>query len=374
MGKRKEDQVEIWQEKRKGGNRAPKIEPEGTTSWRTRPLEHREREGTLTSLDLDEGDTEIYIPESSAPMRNNARSPLSRWPEYVSEVLDIVDMHLNVLVQCISQGAPKVSFRCLPSETENLLPGIFRRDFENLGKEIMEGLYGLPASALGYLLQREQLFGRMGWCTPNDLEWQLYTLAVAQINNISTTNLLSAKFNEIPPADRNLFLSRQILLAREQREVMKYVILHNSPNINHSLLGPEMVQLVDDCANGHIAEEYLPIWNVCLHYHWLGKLNALPNYPALLEAAGFAKRIPLQLRHPAESAEVHEKIGAWLEKMKLERQRALWDLSFEFLCGGPSATPEWSEQARKESQANEFGIDWAGNLSLNRNWQNQFSL
>ena len=377
-----EDQVEIWQGKRKGGNRAPKIEPEGTKSWRTRPLDHRGPEVTLNSLDLDEGNQKLCIPGLPVYDTHRASWPAQRWPEYISEFLDIVDMHLNILVRCISPVKQRVSFRthppgstgCWAESSDHSLPrGMFQQDFQNLGRVIMETIYRLPAWSLGYLLESEKLMGRRQWTTPTDLEPQLQRLATAQFNERSTTNLLRAKFNHIPPHERSLFISRQSLLVREQTKIIKYMLEHpRTLHVNRTLLHREMEQLVQYCANGAITEAHMPIWNVCLHHHWLGKLNGISNYPALLDAAGFAKRLPLQFKHPTEPLDVHETVGAWLERAKLERQMAQWDVSFD---GGRSVMPKSSEQVARERQPNEFkNIDWAGKLSLSRNWRNQFLL
>jgi hypothetical protein len=378
-----DDQVEIWQGKRKGGNRAPKIEPEGTKSWRTRPLVREDPDVTLTSLDLDCGDTEIYIPTARVPRHSTARSPIQRWPEYISEFLDIVDMHLNVLVQCITPREPReprLSFRTHPPESpacrsdcsDRVLPrGMFQQDFENLGKAIMEGIYGLPAWSLFYLLDSEKLVGKSGWTYQTDLECQLYQLAAAQFNEAAATKLLETKFHEIPPHERDVFISRQFLLSREQTVVLKYIF--DQPGPSKGLLHQETAQLAQDLANRTISEDFAPVWNVCLHHHWLGKLNGISNYPALLEAAGLAKRLPLQLLHPMEPSTVYNVVGNWLERVKLEKQMEQWDVAFEFPDGRPPMSPEWSEEARRELHPNEFEhIDWARNLTLNRNWRNQF--
>jgi hypothetical protein len=380
MNETTDDQVEIWHGKRKGGNRAPKIEPEGTKSWRTGPLVREDPVETLTSLDLDCGDTEIYIPAPQVPQYCFARSPLQRWPEYISEFLDIVDMHLNVLVQCLVPGDQKVSFRTHLFETpygwsdraEHTLPrGMFQQDFQNLGKVIMERIYRLPDWSLFYLLDCEKLVGNRGWAYPNRLEWQLYQLAIAQFNERAATKILETRSHEIPPHEQDAFISRHFLLSREETVVLKYIF--DQPGPSKGLLHQETAQLAQDCANKTISEECVAIWNVCLNHHWLGKLNQISNYPALLEAAGLADRLPLQLVHYTEPPTVYEVVGKWLKRFKLEEQMTKWDMTFKSPGSPPPIGPEWSEEVRRELHPNEFKhIDWSRNLTLNRNWRNQF--
>lgn len=391
--KPKSDQVEIWQEKRKGGNRAPKIEPEGTKTWRTPTPAKVQPKITLLKRDLNalnfdskkDEDFETSFPFYSLPNHPaySSQSPLSRWPEYPAGLLDVIDMHLNVLIQCISPGEPRHSFRFLLAEHRKglsapVLPrGMFRQDFENLAKAILEGVLRLPSSALQYLLKCEEEVGNRSWSVPRQLDSQLYGLAVAQMNDVSTRKVLGARFGQIPEEQRNLLISREYLLAQEQESIMSYVVQHNASHPRDSLLTAEMQQLVRDCQNGTLAAEHLATWNTCLSYHWLGRVQTLPDYPALLQEAGFevGKRTPAQLIHPKESRLVFDTVAAWMQRIRLEEQLQVWSYPLPLQQVSSSLNNvEWKEQVIQDTRCNEYAIDFAKRLSLNRNWRNQFML
>ena len=383
--KNKIEGVEVWQEKRKGGNRAPKIEPAETKNWRTpepkvqRKITLLKRQFEAPGLDSREG-TRALPPFPQ--MGKKSHGPLSRWPMYPSVLLDVIDMHLNVLIQCISPGEAKLSFRCGSTEApmctsfhipRSLPPGMSKEDFQNLAKVIMNGILKLPSSALEYLIECEQE-GKRGWPVPRELHSQLYGLAVAQINEACATQVLKARFTEMPEGQRDDLLSRQSLLANEEMPIMSYILKYSTCNTQNSHLMVEMEQLVQDCQNGNLSPEHLGTWNTCISYQWLGKVQTLPNYLALLQAAGFlpGKRILAQIVHPREPSRVFDTVAAWMEIIKLEEMQA-WN----YPLPSPEVpsylnTVEWKEQVKRDSKREEYSVDFAKSLSLNRNWRNQF--
>ena len=387
QNKSKIEAAEVWQEKRKGGNRAPKIEPAETKNWRT-PEPKVQPKITLLKRkfeapSLDSRDGEDTGPLPPAPhVGKMSNGPLSRWPMYPSLLLDVIDMHLNVLIQCISPGEAKFSFRCSSTEApmctsfhipSSLPRGMSKEDFQNLAKVIMNGILKLPSSALEYLVECEQ--GRKrGWPMPRELHSQLYGLAVAQINEACATHVLNARFTEIPAGQRDDLRSRQYLLANEENPIMSYMLKYSTSNTRNSQLMVEMEQLVQDRQNGDLSAEHLRTWNTCISYQWLGKVQALPNYLALLQAAGFlpGKRIPAQIVHPREPSRVFDTVAGWMEIIKLEETQA-WNYSLP----SPEVrnylnTVEWKEQVKQDWKREEYCVDFANSLSLNRNWRNQF--
>jgi len=388
QNKSKKEEVEVWQEKRRGGNRAPKIEPAGTKNWRIpKPKVHRKiillKRGCDT-LCLEEKGTKPLTTFFSH-MGNKTHDPLSRWPQYPSVLLDVIDIHLNVLIQCISPGEAKLSLRCGPTEAPKcpsfhiprLLPqGISKQDFQNLVNVILNGILKLPLSALEYLVKCEQEVGRRGWPAPREWHSQLYGLAAAQINVACATNILKARFTELSEEQKRDLLSRQYLLAQEEVPIMNYMLKHSTSNLRNSLLMVEMEQLVQDWRNGSLSAEHLGTWNTCIWYQWLGKVQALPDYLALLQTAGFdpGKRIPAQIVHPREPSRIFDTIAAWMERIKMEKLHG-WSYPFPSLKEPPYLnTVEWKEQVKQDSQREEYCVDFAKSLSLNRNWRNQFTL
>jgi hypothetical protein len=77
-------EIQVWKQRRKGGNRAPKVEPEGTTNWRARSssvaMETKVRKVPLASRDSEEqkGHLEARINVRLPGLGNNSGiSPVS---------------------------------------------------------------------------------------------------------------------------------------------------------------------------------------------------------------------------------------------------------------------------------------------------------
>jgi hypothetical protein len=174
-----------------------------------------------------------------------------------------------------------------------------------------------------------------------------------------------------------MLLSRQYLLAHQRRLVQNYALIYNACRSRNSLLETEIEQLSQDCQNGNLPIEHFATWKVSLSCHWLGRVQALPDYYALLCASGFkpGQRIPGQFIHPQESRQVFDMVAAWMERIKLEQQLQALGYPLPSQATSPSLNSvEWTEQVKQESEQDDYHINFADRLSLNRNWVNQFML
>ena len=377
------ESVEVWRGKRSGGNRAPKIEPAGTKSWRqnTQPQHHCNQNGSQV------------IPRAILKRENTPlhQTPLARWRGYPSEVLDTIDMHLNILLQCISPGCTvELSVRIFPPSLRSSLstggsmevlqtsysillpPWLSMTMLFNLVFSVVEFLrISLPG--LGYLLRCEEEVGRSTLeGTAKDIRDMLHSLAIAQINYHCVRNILEAvMFSnfQIPNGRQRKAIQfhRETSLLSARKMVHDYMCATNSAAQTHE---SEVKQLMEDYEMGKIPAMDFDIWMACLECHWGGRIQEIPDYVGILRMAGFepGKGAPIQLRNPAEFPLIYGLVEAWLNPwMDTDK---IFELHNQWVQYQRQQFPPM-QTCTVEKLSENLPIDIGRNLSLDRNWRNQ---
>jgi len=315
--------VEIWQGKRRGGNRAPKIEPAGTKTWRD-SIKKVER-----SVDLNPFDE-----ESTPPPNSNI---LVRLVRYLPILLDVIDLHVNVLIRCIAPEAQRVSVRDIP---RHLFPAI---NGKRLVAELSTKNYsmGLPATIsivdfFKILSVTLDLFGAVGLqhlpllldCerisnpisrTYNfgELLEMVFSLAAAQLNWECCKDL-----SPMPSRDdssvsfetrRKILNFREEMLQTETQSVTRYFMQDSLHEGNDRLR--DAIDLANEHKRGNVTEDCTKMWGSCLRVRCCGLFEVPPHYPDLMIKVGFVpgERGPMQLRHAKEPGWMYEMVCKWLD-------------------------------------------------------------
>ena len=306
------EEVEVWQGKRRGGNRAPKIEPAGTKSWRD-----PERQG-------ESGNDEI------------SSTILYRLYKYSPFLLDAIDLHLNVLIRCIAPEAQTVSIRDIPRDlfpainegrliaelcTKNYsmgLPGtISIMDFFKLLSVVVNEFQGVGLQHLARLVDSERISNsksERNYLTK--LSDALASLAVAQLNWESCRDLARIPRREDSPvpfeARMAIVNARENLLRKETLAVRRH--FHEKSEDGEIQHLRDMEELNSECERGNVTESDGKMWRSCLKVRWCGlEHDEPPFYPHLLTKAGFVPghRVPMQMRHAKEPFWMYDIVFEW---------------------------------------------------------------
>jgi hypothetical protein len=344
--------------KRKGGNRAPKCEPEGTKTWRGREPVTQSPEGeatpvpqmpvveselhrvpaklddcivdndiepnlTRTRNDDDNGDrssqTSIYtssdpglstlLPVTPPMMPEPQHFSAPRCMSYITEFINTIDTHLNVLIQCASPDAPRMSVRYIPFNTLPCLCGqcLSIHTISNLlSPSLPHGLtknefFGFLESTLTIckitICEMVTLFvwesGRgypqeMG---VHDIKSQLQAVAYAQIDFEMQNHL------EIHPQQDWGFAHRSFaklqglrnVTLRDTTEELKGTIKSNA-EFGHIGHWHDLEQFACEHRHTFRAEDE----NLCtrlIENRWLGSTTLVPNYVEILVKEGVLDRV-----------------------------------------------------------------------------------
>lgn len=310
------EEVEIWQGKRKGGNRAPKIEPAGTKSWRD-PQKQAESSVHLTPSAHDSMSSKIFV----------------RLCGYSPFILDAIDLHLNVLISCIAPKAQSVSVRNIPRElfpainSGNLvtevssknysmgLPGtISMMDFFQLLSTAVGEVKGVGLEHLAYLVDCERVSNsRSRTYNVTKFVDMVASLAVAQLNWEYCRDLTRIPSQDDSPVSFGTRIAilnfREDLLHKETLSVCRQFLQTSADaEIRH-------LQDLEELGNMNISESYRKMWSSCLRIRWRGLVSdEPPHYPHLLVKAGFAPglRMPMQLIHAREPSWIYETVHRWM--------------------------------------------------------------
>lgn len=400
--------VEVWQGKRRGGNRAPKIEPEGTKSWRQnnqaqgrRDLFNSSRNDPLNgqSRDITSQERASRFIQPTILKRGYTKThqmPLARWREYPSELLDTIDMHLNILIQCLSPGCDAdLSVRIFPAPLRSALstgvsvemlqtshspllpPWIGMEVLFKLASSILDFL-NISLSELGYLLRCEEEVGRsLRREETKDIQEMLYSLAIAQVNWDCAQDICQTVLSSFDLSTNNLQRSqvlqqREAILLYMKAKVHDYICETRSAGIK--FYDDDVKQLEQDYHNERIVAGDVNIWFRCLACHWCGLVQEIPDYLGMLRMTGCepGRNMLNQVRNPMEMSWVYALVEVWLNPYmdfnKVMEANAQWARAQNQLDLSMGDTPEPMELCKYRIK----GIDFAGNLSLSRDWRNQW--
>ena len=315
--------VQIWQGKRRGGNRAPKIEPAGTKTWRE-SKKKVERSADLTPF---EG-------ESTPPPNSNI---LVRLVGYLPILLDAIDLHLNVLIRCIAPEAQSVSVRDIP---RHLFPAI---NGKRLVTELSTKNYsmGIPGTIsivdfFRILSVTLDLFGAVGLqhlpllldceriSNPisrtynfSELLETVFSLAAAQLNWACCKDLSPVPSRDDSPISmetrRKILNFREEMLHTETQSVTRFFMQDSLHEGNDRLR--DAIDLANEHKRGNVTEDYSKMWGSCLRVRCSGLLEVPPHYPDLMVKVGFVpgERGPMQLRHAKEPGWMYGTVCKWLD-------------------------------------------------------------
>lgn len=338
--------VEVWQSRRKGGNRVPKIEPEGTKTWRQPAIKTQlapdSGDATVTNVEGIDGSDIQHLPIGAEKQKMLSlqfprhQMPLRRWPLYPSILLNSIDMHLNILLQCISPGASEMSVRSISYEmcrviekktfTPEMLPNIpfmmlpaclSSLDFVNLLSSVLT-LLNIQIQHLAYLLFAEKAVQSIPARRDVVATEMLHSLAIAQINWNCCKDLVPNQvwsgfpiYDEHTPQVRAL---RETSLYKATEKVRQYIV--EAVNKGGRSYDRDSRQLKRDVDDGLLLVADLPVWFSCLAHRWYGPVQSIPDYLALLRMAGFnrGKECPIQLPNPMEPRSVYEMTRQWLSR------------------------------------------------------------
>ena len=315
--------VEIWQGKRRGGNRAPKIEPAGIKTWRD------SKKKVERSVDLTPFDGESTPPPSS--------NILVRLVGYLPILLDAIDLHLNVLIRCIAPEAQSVSVRDIPRHlfplingktlvtelsTKNHsmgLPGtISIIDFVRILSVTLDLFGAVGLQHLPLLLDCERISNPISRTYNfSELLETVFSLATAQLNWTCCKDLSPMPSRDDSPVSfesrRKILNFREDTLRTETQSVTRYFMQDSLHEGNDRAQDAE--DLADEHKRGNVNEDYCKMWGTCLRVRCSGLLEVPPHYPDLMIKVGFVpgERGPMQLRHAKEPGWMYETTGMWLD-------------------------------------------------------------
>ena len=252
--------VEVWQGKRRGGNRAPKIEPAGTKSWRQLPKYPRSPEPRyleITNPAQPNQPLQVLRPldmpfsEITHSRERESEIPFRQWMGYPSDVLNAIDIQLNVVNRCIApttivrpEGL-ELSVRFIPNRVRSILENdgitagllyvsqemllprwITTADFYNILLSILKSLQ-LTLPELAYLLRCEEEFGDWRWKDTTNINEMLYSLAVSQINCKCSLDLSQTRhFGDVDDR-RRAYFNRDSVIRQEVANVQNYIAKEN---------------------------------------------------------------------------------------------------------------------------------------------------
>jgi hypothetical protein len=342
--------VEVWQGKRSGGNRAPKIEPAGTKSWRKLPKQSRSPEPRLVEITNPAQPNRPLqvLPPLEMPFREithlrqqEREMPFHRWPRYSSDVLDVIDIQLNVVNRCIAPTSIvppeglELSVRFIPTRAhpilenagitpeisyisrEMLLPGwITTVDFYNILLSVLESLQ-ITLPELVLLLRYEGEFGEWTWKDTTDINEMLYSFAISQINCKCSLDLFQTRHLGDDDDRRKAYLNRDSVHCQEVANVQNYITKENT--YGWEGFERDVNQLMQDYATGRIDHKDLRFCFKCLECHWNGPVQGVPDYLKMLHMAGYGPGIrgPIQLPNRKELPWIYEQVNVWLERKRI---------------------------------------------------------
>ena len=344
------DLVEVWQGKRRGGNRAPKIEPVGTKSWRNSPKSPHSPEPRYVEITNPAQQPnqplqvlrplEMPFMEIMHSSQREREMAFHRLLGYSSDVLNAIDIQLNVINRCIAPTSIvrpeglELSVRFIPNRVrsilenggitpevlyvsrEMILPGwITTEDFYNILLSILKSLE-ITLPELEYLLRCEEEFGDWTWKDTTDINEMLYSLAVSQINCKCSLDLSRIRHFGDDDDRRKAYFNRDTVRWQEVANVQNYVAKENSRGWKG--FEQDVDQLKQDYASGRIDHKDLKLWFRCLECHWNGPVQGILDYVKILHMAGYGPGIrgPIQLPNPKESPWIYEYVKVWLERTR----------------------------------------------------------
>ena len=290
-----EEPVEVWQMKRKGGNRAPKCEPEGTKNWRGLEPITQSPEAEATP-----------VPQMPQP-QHFPGGP--RCMSYVTELINTIDTHLNVLIQCASPNAPWMSVRNIPFNTlpcqcggclnihtiSNLLSpslphGLTKNEFFGLLKSTLT-ICKITICEMVTLFVWESGRGYPQEIGVHDIKSQLQAVAYAQIDSEMQNHL------EIHPQQNWGYSQRSFaklqglrnVTLRDTTDELKGTIKSNT-EFGHIGHWDDLEQFASEHRHTFRAEDE----NLCrrlIENQWLGSTTLVPNYVEILVKEGVLDRV-----------------------------------------------------------------------------------